>query len=282
MSQKPLLLGVLTIAMGAWACGGGSDASSDDSEGRELSLAPAESVLTLDDWPIEEPTPPQPATGRGPEQGYSPPPPPAKEPVPTDEPVSIGDPQRDLEPELEAPALPALSPGAVLSLWAGDTLTSRHNHKGEVVTATAAVPVTDEHGTAVIPAGAVFFGTISDIAPAESPGGEGRMVLTFNRVQFSGSTYAVQARTDSLGTFMKGRGITAGDAGKVGAGAVIGAIAGRVIGGNRRGAAIGAAAGAIAGAGIMAATRDVDIILPAGAPVRLVLTAPFVLEPVVK
>jgi outer membrane lipoprotein SlyB len=77
---------------------------------------------------------------------------------------------------------------------------------------------------------------------------------------------------------MKGRGVTAGEAAKVGAGAVVGGIAGRLIGGNKKGTAIGAVAGAAAGAGIAAATRDVDIILPAGARIRIVLTAPFTLE----
>jgi hypothetical protein len=77
---------------------------------------------------------------------------------------------------------------------------------------------------------------------------------------------------------MKGRGVTAGEAAKVGAGAVIGGIAGRVLGGNAKGTAIGAAAGAAAGVGYAAATRDVDMILPAGALVRITLTAPFELK----
>ena len=64
---------------------------------------------------------------------------------------------------------------------------------------------------------------------------------------------------------------------QVGAGAVVGGIAGRLIGGNRRGTIIGAVTGAAAGAGVAAATRDEDIVLDGGAPIRLVLTAPFVL-----
>ncbi len=71
---------------------------------------------------------------------------------------------------------------------------------------------------------------------------------------------------------------TAGeDAAQVGAGAVVGGIAGRVIGGSRWGTIIGAVTGAAAGAGVAAATRDEDIFLDGGAPIRLVLTAPFVL-----
>jgi hypothetical protein len=173
-----------------------------------------------------------------------------------------------------------LSEGTSVDLVASDTLTSRHNKKGDAVMAIAASALQDNQGRTVIPAGAVFLGTISDIAPAESPGGEGRMALTFNRVQFGGKTYSVQAASEDLGTYMKGRGVTAGDAAKVGAGAVIGGVAGRLIGGNKTGTIVGAAAGAAAGAGIAAATRDIDIILPAGALVRVVLTAPFRMEEV--
>lgn len=171
-----------------------------------------------------------------------------------------------------------LAEGTSVELFASDSINSRRNKKGEAVMATSASAVNDAQGRTVIPAGAVFMGTLSDIAPAEKPGGQGRMVITFNRVQFGGKSYAVQAAVDTMGTVMKGRGVTAGDAAKVGAGAVVGGIAGRLIGGNKTGTAVGAAAGAAAGAGVAAATRDIDIILPAGAMIRIVLTAPFTLE----
>jgi hypothetical protein len=251
------------LVAGAWACGGGEQAGQDETA-RDLSLAPAESVAALSDRPAAQPqaTQSQPAAPRPSTQGQT---------------------ERPRTEPARPPARPAplgLEEGTTIELWAADTLTSRHNKVGEAVTATAGAPVRDSRGREVIPAGAVFLGTISDIAPAERPGGEGRLVLTFNRVQFGGKTYGVQARTDSLGTYMKGRGVTAGDAAKVGAGAVVGGIAGRLIGGNKKGTAVGAAAGAAAGVGIAAATRDVDIILPAGGLVRIVLTAPFTMQEV--
>jgi hypothetical protein len=101
------------------------------------------------------------------------------------------------------------------------------------------------------------------------------MVLTFNQVEIGGNRYPVAARTDSVGAYMKGRGVTAGDAAKVGAATVVGAVAGRVLGGDKTGTIVGGAVGAAAGVGIAAATKDVDIILAAGAPIMLVLTAPF-------
>lgn len=244
----------LGLAAAFWACGGG-ESGQQTQQGRDLSLAPAESTAKLSDQPATQP--------------------PAAQPTAT---------QPTAQPKAPAakPAAPAmLATGTTINLMASDTLTSRHNKKGEAVTATTASAIKSKDGRQVIPLGAVFQGTISDIAPAEHPGGEGRLVLTFTRVSFGGKTYAVQASVDTLGTYMKGRGVTAGDAAKVGAGAVVGGIAGRLIGGNKTGTAVGAAAGAAAGVGIAAATRDIDIILPAGALVRIVLTAPFELKPIV-
>ncbi len=258
-----------------WACRGSESGSQGAAEqARDLTLAPAESVTQLSDQPASQAPAaqpaPRPAASRQEEKAKAPaePRPAGAQPAPRTQPPAS-------QPKAAAPML---APGTAIELAAADTLTSRHNKKGDAVSATAASDVRDERGRVVIPAGAVFLGTISDIAPAESPKGQGRLVLTFNRVQFGGKTYGVQARVDTLAAYTKGRGVTAGDAAKVGAGAVVGGIAGRLIGGNKKGTAIGAVAGAAAGAGIAAATRDVDIILPAGALIRIVLTAPFTLE----
>lgn len=246
----------LGLAAAFWACGGGEPGQQASQQGRDLSLAPAESTARLSDQPAAQPPAAQPTAQ---------PKTPATQPKP---------------PAAKPAAPPMLAEGTTIDLSASDSLTSRKNKKGDAVTATSASAVKDKTGRSVIPQGAVFQGTISDIAPAEHPGGQGRLVLTFTRVSFGGKTYGVQASVDTMGTTMKGRGVTAGDAAKVGAGAVVGGIAGRLIGGNKTGTAVGAAAGAAAGVGVAAATRDIDIILPAGALVRIVLTAPFKLEPI--
>ena len=238
------------------ACGG--EQPPEDETARDLALAPAESVATLNDQPAAQP----PAAEPAPE-------------TPRRTPAREAPPRQTPPPAPVAAAPPTLGEGTMVSLAASDTLTSRHNKKGETVTATATADIRDERGRVVIPAGALFIGVISDIAPAESPGGQGRLVLTFNQVEIGGNRYPVAARTDSVGSYMKGRGVTAGDAAKVGAGAVVGAVAGRVIGGDKTGTIVGGVVGAATGVGIAAATKDVDIILAAGAPIRLVLTAPF-------
>jgi hypothetical protein len=257
MIDKNMSLSVLVASSLVFAAciGDGGNGDGED-EARDLTLPPPAAISAIDDEPepeAERPAPPpRPAPRREPE-------PEVVEPEP--------------EPEPEPPSLAA---GTTMSLVATDTVTSRRNHTGDSVSATLSDPLRDENGDILIPAGAVFSGTISDIAPAETPGGEGRMEFSFTQVSFDGAVYPVEARLDSAGTRMEGRGVTAGDAAKVGAGAVIGGLAGRVLGGNRTGTAVGAVAGAAAGVGIAAATRDVDIILDAGATIRLVLTAAFV------
>jgi hypothetical protein len=121
----------------------------------------------------------------------------------------------------------------------------------------------------------VFTATITEM-DADAP----RLVLVFNRVSFGGATYALEAMTDSVAAEKRTDAFKAGDAAKIGAGAVVGAVAGRLIGKNTKGAVIGGAAGAAAGTGVALATRGNDLVLPAGALIRIVLTAPMVLEPV--
>ena len=171
-----------------------------------------------------------------------------------------------------APARPTVPAGTVISVFITDTITSRHNRVGGGVTATVAQPVVDASGGVVIPVGAIVLGIITDIAPED----EGRLLLTFYGVAL-GSTHSMQARIISLPTRRQRRGNTAGDAAKVGAGAVVGGIAGRLIGGNKKGTIIGALSGAAAGGGVAAATRKDDVVLDAGATVVLMLTAPLVL-----
>src|SRR6267143_5907472 len=227
MSDVRIRMSAVAAALARWACGGGGEAAKQD-QPRDLSLAPAESTRALNDRPAAD----QPKQATQPKtQTRRPPPPPPKT-------------QTQTPPPPSRPATPSVAEGTSIELTATDSLNSRRNKKGDMVTATTPSPVKDASGRDVIPAGAIFSGTISDIAPAEHPGGQGRMVLTFSRVSFGGKNYSVQARVDTLATTMKGRGVTKGDAAKVGAGAVVGGIAGRLLGGNAKVTSIGAAAGA--------------------------------------
>lgn len=227
-----------------WACGGGDADQAADDAARDLSLAPAESIAALNDRPQQAP-----AT----------------------------QPQRQTPPaQPRTPAPRSLGAGTALQLMASDTITSRRHKPGDPVRATSAADIKDSRGRTVIPAGATFSGAIAEI----DAGGDGTLLLAFDRVSFGGHVYAVVAESDSVGTVRQGRGVTAGDAAKVGAGAAAGAIAGRIIGKDTKGAVIGGVVGAAAGAGVAAATKGDDLVLPAGAPIRIVLRETMVLRPV--
>src|SRR6266576_2126689 len=72
--------------------------------------------------------------------------------------------------------------------------------------------------------------------------------------------------------YTAGRGVTKGDAAKVGGGAAAGAILGRILGGNSKGTVIGGIVGGAAGAAVAAGTKDADIVLPKGAHINATLT----------
>jgi len=249
------------LALVLAACSGSEPPVEDE---RDLTLPPAESVAVLSDDPVvDDPgaqTPELPVQARPPVE--TPPAPPVPE-QPAEEPT---------------PPPVSLSQGTTLELAATDTIRSRMSIVGDSVTATTYSDVLDERGRVVIPAGAVFTGAVTEIESAGSPGGIGTLVLTFSEVHFSGRSHSINAVSDSLGFEMKGQGISGGDAAKVGAGAVVGAVAGRVVGKNTKGAVIGGVVGAAAGAAVAAATKDQDIVLPAGGFIRVVLTQPLVLE----
>jgi hypothetical protein len=169
-----------------------------------------------------------------------------------------------------------LDSGTALDLRAVNGLTSRRDSDGTRITATTAVAVRDRDGVnEVIPEGAEFIGHVVRIRPAETPQAHGVMELAFDSVSFNGQTYPIATRQTSVATERVSRGVTAGEAGKVGAGAVIGGVAGRVIGGNRTGTAVGAAAGAAAGGVYANQTRDIDLRLPTGGAIGIALTEPF-------
>ena len=232
---------------------------------RDLTLPPAESIAVISDEPLTEETL-TPTRDETPIEQ-----PEVEHPAPAKQLPAPQEPPKEAEPDL------ALRQGTTLELAAADTIRSRMSVVGDPVTATTFNDVVDERGRVVIPAGAVFTGTVAEIESAGSPGGVGTMILSFSEVHFDGATYPILAESDSLGFEMKGQGVSGGDAAKVGAGAVVGAIAGRVVGKNTKGAVIGGVVGAATGAAVAAATKDQDIVLPAGGYIRIVLTQPLIL-----
>jgi len=227
------------------ACAKGEQSNAAvDSTARNLTLAPSETSAARHDVPAPERAPVE--TKKAP----------ATRPKPATPP---------------APTMYTAAAGTHLDMAVTDTISSRTNHAGDAFSARVVDDVKDAQGHVVIPAGAVIGGTVMAVKPAPNPNEPGTLTLAVSTVTVRGTKYDLDARIDSLETVRHGRGITTGDAAKVGAGAAAGAILGRVVGGNKRGTIIGGIVGAAAGAGIAATSKDADIVLPAGAHVIVTL-----------
>lgn len=250
------ILALATIAfLGASACQKNDQANqSTDSTARNLTLAPAESTTQMRDVPEQRTNPPA-APPSAPRTQ-----PPAQRPR-TNPPAPP-----------PAPAMRRLSSGARFDIAATDTISSHTAKVGDTFTARVVEDVKNAQGQVVIPAGSTVNGTVTDVKPAPNPRTPGTLTLSVASVTVRGNTYPIEASVDSVETTHRGRGVTTGDAAKVGAGAVAGAVLGRVIGGNRKGTIIGGVVGGIAGAGVANQTKDSDIVLPAGAHIIIRLT----------
>ena len=170
-----------------------------------------------------------------------------------------------------APASWTLDAGRQFTVVSNDAISSRTAKAGDSFSASVLNDVLDGRGRVAIPAGALVRGTVTDVKAARGPSSSGTLTLAVSNVTVRGKSYPLDASIDALATERQGRGITTGDAAKVGAGAAAGAIIGQVIGKNTKGTVIGAVVGAAAGAGYAAATKDSDIALPEGTHIVLTL-----------
>jgi Glycine zipper len=250
---RPLGLALGLLLVGACAKGDKTAQQSADSVARNLTLAPSDSSAALHDVPAatQPQTPPPAAT-----------PPRSRPPAPK--------PRAPAAPA--APATRTADAGSFMDVSVSDTLSSRFTKAGDAFTASVVKDVTDAQGHVVIPSGSVVHGNVVEVKPAPNPSTPGTLTLALTSVTVGGSDYPIEARIDSIETVRQGRGVTGGDAAKVGAGAAAGAILGRVIGKNTKGAVIGGIVGAVAGAGVAVQTKDADVVLPKGAHINATLT----------
>ena len=217
-----------------------------DSTARNLTLAPSESTGQMHDVAPNPPVAvPQPPATRPPVTRPTPPAP---------------------------PPMARLASGTKMDIAAADTISSRTAKTGDAFSARVVDDVRNAAGRVVIPAGSVVNGKITDVKPSPNPSTPGTLTLSVASITVRGKSYPIEASVDSLETIHKGRGVTTGDAAKVGAGAAAGAILGRVLGGNKKGTIVGGVVGGIAGAGVAASSKDSDIVLPAGAHIIIRLT----------
>jgi hypothetical protein len=157
-----------------------------------------------------------------------------------------------------------------------DSISSRRDSAGRTITAQITQSVTGAGGKILIPAGSTVRLTVTRLASAKSKGSQGSLTLKVDGIEVGGALQNVQADVRAVPRELRSRGVTSGDAAKVGVGAVGGAVLGRVLGGNSKGAVIGGVVGAAGGAVVASQTATRDVVVKAKTPVTIVLTAPLV------
>ena len=240
----------LSAALGLAAvlgCAKGEQSQTADSTARNLTLAPTESTAAMKDVPAPD------------EQPAAPAPKPAPKP----------------KPKPAAPTSYTLRAGTGVALSVDDSITTRHAKAGDTFKATVSEDIRDASGHVVIPMGSVVTGTVVSAVAAPNPRATGHLDLAVSTVAVRGVVYTIEGTVDSKDSVMQGRGVTTADAAKVGGGAAVGAIAGKLFGKNTKGAVIGGLAGAAAGGVVASRSRDIDVLLPAGAGIHVTLSSPL-------
>jgi hypothetical protein len=270
MRNRVLTITALTLLAG---CAGRdrNDTARADSLGRDLELAPAESTVTLNDQPAAqpEPAPPPVTTTTTPRQTRPSTPAPRQTTEPTRPPAA--QPTESAPRPNVAPAPYILPAGTAITASATDSINSRTDKVGETVTARIPSDVRDQNGRVIIPAGSTAKFTITALAPAENKSAtQGTITLQLTSINVRGRDYPVSGSTTSVEHTLQGRGVTTGDAAKVGAGAAAGAIAGRILGG-KKGTVIGGVVGAAVGTGVAVETADRDVVVAPGNTISFTL-----------
>jgi hypothetical protein len=125
----------------------------------------------------------------------------------------------------------------------------------------------------VIPAGSTVTLEIVQLEPgSDQIRPEGRLSLAVRSVTVNETTYPVTAALEPVAHHLEGRGITKDEAGRIGAGTAIGALAGQVIGKNSRSTVMGGAVGAVAGTAVAVRYAYRDVVVSAGTPIGFTLT----------
>jgi hypothetical protein len=174
----------------------------------------------------------------------------------------------------------------VISVRMDATLTSRSSRVGDRFTATVTVPV-DINGVAVIPAGAIVEGRVTQVTPARRMGRSGTIAVEFeNLVLPDGTRLALDGNLTSddpeirrqiddenrvSGRDNRRTGVFVGSSGAIGA--ILGAI-----GGGIKGAAVGGVIGAGVGLAGVLLSKGEDARVPSGTPFGVQLRRALVLH----
>jgi len=249
-------LAIATALLLLAACSKSADKSAADAQ-RDLQLAPADTTAkAINDAPAAKP----PET-------------PAPAPAPAPKPATAPAPKP--KPKPAEPATVSLGSGTQVRSEAIDTVSSRHQKAGETFKTTVSSDIKNDKGQVVIPAGSTLTFEIVTLEPAENKSqSDGKLELKVTEATIKGQSYAVNGTVVSVTHFLKGRGVTAGDAAKVGGATAGGAVVGGLLG-KGKGAVIGAVLGAAGGTAVAVHSADRDVVIPAGGEIVIALLGPL-------
>ena len=250
-------LAIATALLLLAACSKSADKPAADAQ-RDLQLAPADTTAkAINDAPAAKP-PETPAPAPAPKPAA---PKPATAPAP--------------KPKPAEPATVSLGSGTEVRSEAIDTISSRHQKAGETFKTTVSSDIKNDKGQVVIPAGSTLTFQIVTLEPAENKSqSDGKLELKVTEATIKGQTYPVNGTVVSVTHFLKGRGVTAGDAAKVGGATAGGAVVGGLLG-KGKGAVIGAVLGAAGGTAAAVHSADRDVVIPAGGEIVIALLGPL-------
>lgn len=188
--------------------------------------------------------------------------------------VGCGTANPDAEQGAKASSARTLAAGTSVEITLGDSISSRTNAVGNVISASVSQDVLDDKGGIAIPAGSPVTVHISAIAPTDQGdhNGDGVIRLTVSSISVNGVSHDMSAEVNNVPHTVIGRGVTPGVAAKVVGGAAIGAAVGQAIGKNTKSTVVGGAVGAVAGGGAAVAGEQRDIIVVPGTHVSFALT----------
>jgi hypothetical protein len=198
--------------------------------------------------PVAEPPAPQPVSKPAPK--------PARRPAP---------------PRRTEPIVKTLTAGTDLDVELVDGVSSKTSHVGDAVRARVTQAIVID-GLTVVPAGTSIEGTVTEAIPLKKIGGAASLGLRFDTLELGGG-----ARTGIAASLhQQGKSESGRDAGTIAGATAGGALLGRLLSKDdkTKGTLIGAVVGAAAGTGIAAATKGLEVELPAGTPLALHLEQP--------
>ncbi|MDE3154831.1 MAG: hypothetical protein KGN76_06990 [Acidobacteriota bacterium] len=183
-----------------------------------------------------------------------------------------GDPAPAAPQTASAPPAPRpveVAAGTVLHLRLDTRVGSVVSQVGDPVRASVDRPVRVD-GREIIPAGAAVIGRVIDVREAGRVKGRASVDFRFDTLQIGPARYAIHTGTigrEAPATNKK-------DALSIGIPAAAGSLIGAIAGGGK-GALIGGAVGGGAGTAYVLSTRGREVVVPAGTPLRMTLSAPL-------